>query len=133
MENKTRDGEWVHSFNYVAGEGVRHFQNLFMEKRGRLIQEILDVLSKIPSMFTEEMNLVPEEIVSEQEVLVALSLMQKGKSHGPDGFTVEFFIGFYELLKEDVLMVVRESQNLGKILKCSMTTIPYRVATLSIN
>ena len=33
-----------------------------------------------------------------------------------DGFTVEFYIGFYDLIKKDILEVVRESQESGKVL-----------------
>jgi hypothetical protein len=42
--------------------------------------------------------------------------MQKGKSLGPYGLTIQFLLGFYDLIKEDLLLVVRESQRLGKML-----------------
>jgi hypothetical protein len=42
--------------------------------------------------------------------------MQCGKIPNPDGFMVEFFIGFYELLKKYYLLVVKESKKSGKVL-----------------
>jgi hypothetical protein len=56
------------------------------------------------------MNQSLEEEVSEEEFCSALSLMQNGKSLGPDGFTVEFYKSFLDLLKFDLLLMVRESQ-----------------------
>lgn len=35
--------------------------------------------------------------------------MRKGKSLGPDGFLVEFFQGFWDIIKLDLLEVVQES------------------------
>jgi hypothetical protein len=101
-------------------------------------------------VFTEEMNLDLEEIVYEPNFLIALSSMQKGKILGHDCFTMNFFISFYELLKEDLLMVVRGSQKSRKMLgdlnstfltsspknkmpKLPMVIVPYHVVTCSIN
>jgi hypothetical protein len=41
--------------------------------------------------------------------------MKNGKIPGPDGVTVEFFKDFYDHLKNDLLLVVRESQKEGRI------------------
>jgi hypothetical protein len=54
--------------------------------------------------------------VIEAEVQAALSSMKKGKSLGLGRFTVEFFLVFYDLMKADLLKVVRESQRSRKIL-----------------
>ena len=47
--------------------------------------------------------------VTEEELNKILSTFQRGKSPSPDGFTLEFFLGFYDLIKDDLLKVVRES------------------------
>ena len=61
-------------------------------------------------MFSEEMNKSLEEEVTKSELKRALSSMQNGKSPGLNGFTVEFFKSFYDLLKYDLLLLARESQ-----------------------
>ena len=48
---------------------------------------------------------------------------QKGKSPGPNGFPVGFYIWFYGLIKKDILEVVRESQESGKVLGSINTTL----------
>ena len=56
------------------------------------------------------------EEVSEEELNKIVHSFQKGKSSGPDGFTLDFLLGFYDLSKTDILKVVRESQRTGKVL-----------------
>jgi hypothetical protein len=42
--------------------------------------------------------------------------MQKGKILVLDDLTVELFMGFYNMMKEDLLKVVQESQSSSKVL-----------------
>jgi hypothetical protein len=94
---------------------VSYFRSLFLEPEGCPIQKILSVVSKFSSVFIEEMNQSLLEEVSEEELSAALSSMQNRKSPGPDGFIVEFYKSFYDLLKEDLLLVVRESHREGTV------------------
>jgi hypothetical protein len=55
------------------------------------------------------------EEVSEKELLEVLQSFQKGKSPGPDGWPIEFYLGFYDLLGSDILKVVEESRINGHI------------------
>jgi hypothetical protein len=96
----------------MGNKNRRYFHSLFQAPTGCPIQEILQVVSKFQAVITEDMNKALEEEVTEAEVLAALSSMQQGKIPGPDGFTLEFFQGFYDLVKEHLLMIVRESQSL---------------------
>jgi hypothetical protein len=63
------------------------------------------------------------EDVSESKVVSFLSSMKHGKSPDPDGFTVDCFIRFYELLKKCFLLVVKESQKSGKVLGSFNSTL----------
>jgi hypothetical protein len=54
-----------------------------------------------------EMNLSLEEEVTKQELKESLFSMRNGKSLGPNRVTVEFFKAFYDLLKEDLLLIIR--------------------------
>ena len=61
--------------------------------------------------------------ILEEEIRHTLQTFQKGKSPGPDGFIVEFYLGFYDMLKKDILEVVRESQGSGKFLGSFNSTL----------
>ena len=88
---------------------VEHFQELFKQPAGCPIEEMLEVLDLFPRAITEEMNDELTKDILEEEITQVLHSFQKGKSPGPDGFTLEFFLGFYELIKGDLLKVIRES------------------------
>ena len=79
-------------------------------------------------MITEEMNEELTKEIYEEEIKHILHTFQKGKIHGPDGFTVEFYLGFYEKLNNDILEVVKESQRsckvLGSLNSTFLTIIP---------
>ena len=62
------------------------------------------------------MNNFLKEEVTEEELEKNVYSFQTGKSPGLDGFTIEFFQGFFYLVKEDLLKVVQESQRVGKVL-----------------
>jgi hypothetical protein len=67
------------------------------------------MVTKFHSIFSEEMNRSLEEEVTKLELYASLPSMHNGKIHGSDGFRVEFFKTFYDLLKDDLLLMVRES------------------------
>jgi len=94
------------------------------------------VVGKFPSVFTEEMNQSLKEEVSKKELFLALSSMQNGKSLGPDGFTAEFYKSVYDLLKDDMLLVIRESQREGRVYGPLNSTflclIPKKQSTVSL-
>jgi hypothetical protein len=61
------------------------------------------------------MNDALHEEISNKDILSTLSSFQKGKSSGLDGLTVEFYLGLYDLLKDDILKVAKESKKSRKI------------------
>lgn len=56
------------------------------------------------------------EEVSEKEVLVILNSIHKSNSFGLNGFLVVFYLGLYDLIEEDLLNIVKESQCSSKVL-----------------
>ena len=53
--------------------------------------------------------------VSKDEVEATLKSMQKEKSPGLDGWTVEFFLHFFYSLGDDLVAVIEESKILGLV------------------
>ena len=95
---------------------MEHFQGLLKELVGCPIFEMLEVLDLFPRLITEEMNEYLTQDIKKEEIKKVLHSFQKGKSPGPDGFTLEFFLGFYDKINEDILAVVKESRRAGKVL-----------------
>jgi hypothetical protein len=113
-EIKMKKESWLVHFEKKRNQSC-FFENIFQAPRGCPYSRDFGGSYQVPSLFSEEMNKSLEEEVTESELRHALSSMQNGKSLGPDGYTVEFFKSFYDLLKDDLLLLVRESQREGKI------------------
>jgi hypothetical protein len=73
------------------------------------------VIDLFPSKITEELNKDLMERVTDTKIFDTLSAFQKSKSPGLDGMPVEFYLSFYDFLKEDIPKVVLESQESGWI------------------
>jgi hypothetical protein len=54
----------------------------------------------------DDMNASLEVDILKEELLSTLQYLKKGKILGLDGFLVEFFMGFYNHIKEDMSKVV---------------------------
>jgi hypothetical protein len=112
-EIQNHEGEVVRSFKEKVEAIVHHFKSLFKEPQGCPIHEILQIFNLILWSISDEMNNSLEAELAEE--LSTLSSMKKGKSHDPNVLSMEFYLGFYDLLKGDLLKVVGESQRSGKM------------------
>ena len=80
------------------------------------------ILDCIPHLVSAEMNgaLLSPILLPELEKFVFN--MKKGKAHGPNGFSIEFFQEFWEIVKYDLLDVVQESHRNKQMLKSLNST-----------
>jgi hypothetical protein len=95
---------------------LHHFSSLFQEPVDYSIQEMLEVIYKFPRSIMDEMNRKLLKKLQSLKYWPPFLQCRKARVLGLDGLTVEFFIKFYDLLKDDLLNVVRESQRTGKVL-----------------
>lgn len=80
------------------------------------------ILNCIPPLVSIEMNdsLLHPILLFELEGVVFQ--MKKGKAPSPDGFPIEFFQEFWEIIKYDLLDVVQESHRNKQMLKSMNST-----------
>lgn len=74
------------------------------------------ILACIPSMVTNVINESLSSQVSLSELEEVVFGMTKGKAPGLDGFPVEFFQEFWDIIKLDLLAVVQESHDSKQML-----------------
>ena len=102
-------GEVLSSFQDISNEAMRYFASLFREdSEGESVEEA-HVLSCIPSLVSQEMKEHLMRAISLEELERTVFQMKKGKAPGPDGFPIEFFQEFWDIIKIDLLEVVQES------------------------
>jgi hypothetical protein len=63
----------------------------------------------------EEENERMYRAVTREELIYVLNSFKKDRSPGLDGWTVEFYIEFFDLLGEDLLRVVEEVRTFGRV------------------
>lgn len=54
-------------------------------------------------------------LVTKEEVESVIKSMEKEKSPGLDGWTIEIFLHFFELIREEITEVVEESRKKGEV------------------
>ena len=112
---KDEVGEKVSSFEGLANLGVKHFQSLYKAQVGSTLAEIIKLAQFFPCFVDTEENSELMGEVTMEELKATLHSFQKDKSPGLDGWTIEFFLGFFDILGEDLLKVVDESRRSGRI------------------
>ena len=68
-----------------------------------------------PRLVIEQDSLLLESLCTREEIWDVLKAFVKDRSTRPDGWTMEFFAFFFDLVGEDLLEMVEESRRLGKI------------------
>ena len=102
-------GEILSSSQDIFSEAIQYFESLFREaSQGDLIEEA-QVLSCIPSLVSLEMKEHLMNAISLEELERTIFQMKKGKALGLDGFPIEFFQEFWDIIKIDLLALVQES------------------------
>lgn len=112
---KNEDGRDVKSFSDLSGLGKRHFHNLYSEQREATIVEVLNTVQCFPRFIEEEDSEDLSIPVTKAETEAAMKLLGKDKSPGPDGWTIEFFLHFFDQIGDEITEVVEESRIKGDI------------------
>jgi hypothetical protein len=105
----------------LKSEAVKFFKNFGLDL-GILREDQTMLASQFPHMVTEEDSILLERICTKEELWNILKDFAKDKSPGPDGWTVEFFLHFFELVGEDLLGMVEESRRKGEVIKALNST-----------
>ena len=95
--------------------GIKHFSHIFKDDSQSNIFAQLKVIQLFPSMLTKEGADCLIEEVTIGEIEGALKTFQKDKSPGPDGWPVEFFLEFFNLIGGDLLNAVECSRLSGRV------------------
>ena len=86
-------------FRNLFEVGANHFSRLFMEDDRALVAQMMRMVSLYPSYVNEEKNVDLMEEITLGEQNESIYSMQKDKSHGPDGWPMDFFTGSLKLFE----------------------------------
>lgn len=94
---------------------IEHFGKVFSDPGHSRIYEQLKIIQLFPGLFsTDDSNLIGRPVTVD-EVESILKLCAKEKSPGPDGWQVEFYLGIWDIIGDELCQLVEETRCKGFI------------------
>eukprot|EP00253_Pinus_taeda_P003096 PITA_03096 len=90
-----------------------HFRSLLTETQEEI--DYSDLLQYLPKGITQEINESLNRDIEEEEIRKAIWTLQPDKSPGPDGFPINFYRDYWQLIKKDLAKMLRGIQRKGKM------------------
>jgi len=103
---KDPSGRKLSSFKDMASMGSQHFKYVYTADIRVSIDAILQMALYFPHFAEEGDNLDLMAEVAKAELKEVLHSFQKDKSFGPDGWSMDFYVGIFDLIGQDILKVI---------------------------
>lgn len=116
------NGDMAENFHKLARLGTSHFRSLFKVPHEANLADIILVARIFPCFVGEEEANELTLPVTLEELEGVLKWFKKDKSPGPDGWTIEFYLAFFDLLASDLLRVVEECHSTGRLFNAINST-----------
>ncbi|OIT20481.1 hypothetical protein A4A49_65757, partial [Nicotiana attenuata] len=100
---KDENGTWIQGDSAIGAAACDYFQDLFTDP-GNSIRE--DLLSCIPTVVNSEDNFTLTSDPSMSELKEVVFSMNPNSAAGPDGMNGKFYQSCWDIIKEDLLLVV---------------------------
>eukprot|EP00253_Pinus_taeda_P005179 PITA_05179 len=107
VEIKTMEGQVCKGFDQVKAAAEAHFRNLYNIGIQAEEGETNDFLSNIPQLVNDEENTVLCRPITTEEVIQVIWSMEADKAPGPDGFSIHFYQSCWEVIKSDLLKMIK--------------------------
>ena len=92
-----------------------YFKSSYKAQGDLSIISQMDLIQKYPRMFDEVDGHKLYDPVTLKEIHNTLKGFEHSKSPGPDGWTVDFFLHFFDLIGPELLAMVEESRTKGQV------------------
>eukprot|EP00253_Pinus_taeda_P026585 PITA_26585 len=109
----TPDEDVADTFPKLSQMGSSHFRNLYKQPQATSIAEIINIAGHFHRFVNKDEADHLFDPVSPEELESTIKWFKKDRSPGPDGWTIEFYIAFYELISNDLLRVIEECRETG--------------------
>ena len=110
MKEIFHQGNLVKDFEGIKQAAFSHFQDLYTAPSVEPIDPFAYPLSLIPNVVQASDNDTLAVPVTMKELKSALSHMKPDSAASPDGFTARFYSNCWDIIKYDLLQMVRNSQ-----------------------
>eukprot|EP00253_Pinus_taeda_P023046 PITA_23046 len=114
-ELRDEQNQQITSQRNLASSTIDHFKGIYRAPREANILEIMRMAEKFPRFFLQDESEDLIKAVSMEELESTINWFKKDRSPGPDGWTIEFYIAFLDLLGNDLLNIIEQSRRNGRI------------------
>eukprot|EP00253_Pinus_taeda_P013625 PITA_13625 len=101
------EGQVCKGFDQVKAAAEAHFRNLYNIGIQAEEGETNDFLSNIPQLVNDEENTVISRPITTEEVIQVIWSMEADKAPGLDGFSIHFYQSCWEVIKSDLLKMIK--------------------------
>eukprot|EP00253_Pinus_taeda_P010704 PITA_10704 len=116
------EGEVIKGKSLIKQAATSQFQHLFQEDGSSDEDLAVDFLSNIPSLVTTDLNDGLLKPFIEKEIVEVIWSMEPDKAPRPDGFTIHFYRACWNVIKLDLLNMVKAFQKKAKVGGCTNST-----------
>ena len=106
----------------IEQELIWYFSDLLSKSEDEDQRNRRNITEHIPKLVTQDHNFILMRPIKWEKVEEVVLQMEKGTAPGPDGFTVDFYQFFWDIVKEEVWEIVEESRKSKRILKAFNAT-----------
>ena len=103
---KDQQGNQHHNFHQLAQMGIDHFRDLYKAPANTNLAEIIRVARLFPRFVDQEAEDLLMKPVTLQELEDTLKWFQRDKSPGLDGWPIEFYLAFFDVMGQDILNLI---------------------------
>ena len=107
------DGLLVENEASLKEMGKDFFANIYKDEGSTSLDQQLKVISLFPRFIPSEQSSLLSKPVSLHEIELTLKDFKKDRSPGPDGWPVEFYLHFFDLLSPILLKVIDQTRVSG--------------------
>ena len=101
---KGDNGEWLEDEESIIGRFGEFYRDLFKSNSQRSWGIVMDY---VPQLVIEEVNKEVVKEINEKEIKVAIYQLGTYKAPGPNGFNGFFYQQYWEIVRKDVIEVVK--------------------------
>lgn len=106
---------YFYSQQEISDAAHKHFRQQYSRGKGCAIQDILWGIELFPTMFDDAINESIYQPIYEKELYGIFKAFSKDKCPDPDGWTIKFFIHFFDIIKNDLIQMIEDSRITGHI------------------
>jgi hypothetical protein len=112
---EAEDGTIHHTQEAIKEAAAQHFKDFFQVPDAPSLTTQVGLANRFPNMVTTEETLALESPCTKEEILSVLKGFKREKSPGPDGWSVELYLHFFDIMGQDLLNVVEDARTRGVI------------------